>query len=65
MKTLWNREPVAILAVLQTILALVITFGIELSAEQVGAITAAAAAVLGLVARSQVSPTPPVPPPAE
>ena len=55
---LWNREPVAILATLQTILGLVLAFGISLSQEQVGAIMAAAAAILGLLARSQVSPVP-------
>ena len=51
-----NKEPVAILAVVQTVLALVVSFGFELSGEQVGAITAVAAAVLGLWARSKVSP---------
>lgn len=59
MKNLWNREPVALVAALQTILALVVAFGLDLSEQQIGAILAAAAAVLGIVARSQVSPTPP------
>jgi hypothetical protein len=57
MKTLWNREPAAILGALQTILALVIAFGLALSPGQVGAILAASAAVLALVVRSQVTPT--------
>jgi len=51
-----NREPVAILAVVQTVLALVVSFGFGLSGEQVGAIMATSAAVLGLLARSKVSP---------
>lgn len=54
---LWNREPVAFLAMIQTVLGLVLAFGISLSQEQVGAIMAAAAAVLGFLARTQVSPT--------
>jgi hypothetical protein len=53
---LWNREPVAVLALVQTILGVVLAFGLTLSQEQVGAIMAAAAAVLGFVARTQVSP---------
>lgn len=57
MSTLWNREPAAILAVIQTVLALVIAFGTDLSVEQVGAILAVSAAVLGLITRSVVTPT--------
>ena len=53
----WNREPVAFLAMIQTVLALVLAFGITLSQEQVGAILACAAAILGFIARTQVSPT--------
>jgi hypothetical protein len=40
----------------QTVLALIVSFGFDLSGEQVGAITAVAAAVLGVFARSKVSP---------
>ena len=57
MKNLWNREPAAILGALQAVLALALSFGLELSTEQVGAILAATAAVLGVITRSQVSPT--------
>lgn len=53
---IWKREPVMFLAVVQTIVALVVSFGLQLSAEQVGAITAAAAALLGLIARQRVTP---------
>jgi FtsH-binding integral membrane protein len=54
-----HREPVLVLAVVQTFVALVVSFGLELSSEQVGAITAAFAAVLGLIARTQVTPITP------
>lgn len=53
---LFNREPVMWMAALQALLALGIVFGANLSAEQVAGVMAAAAAILGLVARSQVSP---------
>jgi uncharacterized membrane protein len=59
---LWQREPVLVIAVVQSILALVMTFGVKLTIEQTGAILAAVSAILGLLARSQVSPTPPTPP---
>jgi hypothetical protein len=51
-----NNEPVMVLAVVQAVLALVISFGLEVTPEQVGTITAVAAATLGLFARAQVSP---------
>ena len=54
--TLWNREPAMILAVVQTALALILAFGVDLTVEQTGAILAVTAAVLGLITRSQVSP---------
>lgn len=56
MRTLWNREPAVILGALQAILALAVGFGLQLSAEQVTLITAAAAAIVALVTRTQVSP---------
>jgi len=51
-----NREPAMFVAVIQAILALVIAFGLDLTPEQVGAIMAVAAGVLGLVTRANVSP---------
>lgn len=56
---IWDRlmaEPVMVLAVVQMGLALVVAFGLQLSGEQVGAIVAFSAAVLGLVARQKVTP---------
>lgn len=54
---LWGREPVLVLAVVQTALALVVSFGFDLSGEQTGAIMAFTAAVLGLIVRRRVTPT--------
>ena len=51
-----NGEPVAVLAVVQMGVALGVTFGLHLTLEQVGAITAFTAAVLGLIARQKVTP---------
>lgn len=56
MGTLWNREPVMIMALIQSALALVISFGVGLTVEQVGSIMAFSAAVVGFVTRTQVSP---------
>jgi Phr family secreted Rap phosphatase inhibitor len=57
MKTLWGREPALILAVIGAVIALVVSFGLNLSNTQQGTITALAVAVLGLITRSQVKPT--------
>lgn len=54
---MFNREPAMYVAAVQAVIALVIAFGLDLSPEQVGAIVAVTAAVLGLVTRSQVTPT--------
>lgn len=55
---IWKTEPAMVIAVLQAAIALVTAFGLQLSAGQVGAIMAFAAAVLGFLTRSQVSPAP-------
>lgn len=54
---IWKREPALILGFVQTVLALVLAFGVELDTEQVGAILAVTAAVLAVVTRQQVTPT--------
>jgi hypothetical protein len=51
-----RNEPVAILAVIEAAIALGVGFGLELSTEQVGLIMAVASGVIGLIARSQVTP---------
>jgi len=54
MKSIWNAEPTMILAVLQAAVALGVGFGLPVTTQQMGLIMALAAAVLGLVNRSQV-----------
>lgn len=55
MRTLWNREPALILGAVQTLVALAVAFGLDLSSEQVGAIMAASAAVVALITRRTVT----------
>ena len=62
MTGLWGREPALILGAIQAILALVVSFGLDLSVEQTGAILAASAAILAVITRSQVSPVAAEPP---
>jgi hypothetical protein len=55
---LWKREPTLILTVVQSLVLLLVAFGIDITAEQQGAIFAVVAAMLALVTgvtiRSQV-----------
>ena len=56
---IWSRitgEPVMTLAIIQMALALAVSFGLGLTGEQVGAVVAFSAAILGWIARSKVSP---------
>ena len=57
MGSIWGREPAAIVAFVQAIIVLAVTFGLRLTPEQTGAILAVVALGLGLVTRSQVSPS--------
>lgn len=52
-----RNEPVLVTALVQAVLALVVSFGLSLSAEQIGGILAVSAAVLAFVARAKVTPT--------
>lgn len=54
---MFKREPAVIIGLVQAGLALVVSFGVDLTIEQTGAILAFAAGVLGFVTRSQVTPT--------
>ncbi len=56
---MFGREPAVIMGVVQALLALGLSFGLKLEAEQVGAIMAAVAAVLSVIVRHQVTPTKP------
>ncbi len=54
--SLLGREPVMYLTLVQTAIALVVGFGLDLTGEQIALIMAFSAAILGFVARSQVTP---------
>ena len=45
-----------VLALVQAVIALVVAFGLSLAPDQIGAILAVTAVVLGLITRSRVSP---------
>ena len=53
---IWTREPAMVLAVVQAALALGIGFGLRVTPEQMALVMALAAAVLGWITRSRVSP---------
>lgn len=53
---MFGREPALWMGLVGAAIALGTAFGLHLSAEQVGAISALAAAILAFVTRSQVSP---------
>ena len=52
-----RREPALVTGLLSALIALATAFGLHLSAEQVGAITAVTVAILAFVTRSQVTPS--------
>lgn len=66
MGNLWNREPALVVGFVQAVITAAVAFGLELTAEQTGAILLVTAAALSLVVRRKVSPTgdtlPPPPP---
>lgn len=54
---LWGRNPAMVLALVGALISLGVAFGLQLTAEQTGAIVAVVQIVLGLITRSQVTPT--------
>lgn len=56
-KRLWCQEPAGFVAAIQTFIALFVAFGVQITANQVGAIMAALTAFGGLLVRSQVTST--------
>lgn len=56
MKRIYDTEPALLLGAVQAILALAVSFGLELTGEQTGAILAASAAVLSVLLRRKVTP---------
>jgi hypothetical protein len=55
---LWKTEPAAIVSLVSAIIALAVSFGLDISSEQTGAIMAVVVLVAGIVTRSQVTPAP-------
>lgn len=51
-----RAEPVLVLALVQSAIAMFVAFGLNWTGEQVGAVVAFSAAVLGVVARQRVQP---------
>jgi hypothetical protein len=64
LNNLVKNEPVLISGLIQAILGLLLAFGISVSDEQIGAIMAATAIVLAILARIFVTPTHQIPEPA-
>lgn len=54
---IWKREPALFYGLVNTVLALILAFGVDLTTEQTGAILAVTSALLAIITRSQVSPT--------
>ena len=52
-----RREPALVSGLVAAVIALVVSFGLELSPEQIGSIMAVTSALLAFVVRSQVTPT--------
>lgn len=63
MMDLIRTEPVMFQAVIQAFLALLLSFGVGLSTEQIGSIMAFTAALLAFVTRKMVTANPNVPKP--
>lgn len=53
---MFGREPVMAMALVQAAIALGTSFGLQLTGEQVGALTAFSAALLSFIVRSKVTP---------
>ena len=60
---MWNKEPALIVGFVGAAIALGVSFGLPVSAEQVGFVMAFVTAGLAFVTRSQVSPVAPDPAP--
>ena len=56
LQTLWGREPAMVLAFVQAVIVLLVSFGLRLTPEQTGAILAVTAVALGLLTRTKVTP---------
>jgi hypothetical protein len=56
MKNIWQTEPAVVVAFVQAVIVLAISFGLKVTPEQQGAILAVIALGAGIITRSQVSP---------
>jgi hypothetical protein len=56
-RRLWDSEPIAVLGAVQAALICATTFGLQLTAQQTGAVLTLAASILTLVARRKVTVT--------
>ena len=56
MGTIWGREPAMVLAFVQAVIVVAVSFGLQLTTDQTAAILALTAIVLGLITRTQVTP---------
>ena len=52
---IFEREPAIILGLVNTALALILSFGVSLSADQIGAILAFSSALIALITRQVVT----------
>lgn len=52
-----KNEPVAVMSIIEAILAVVVVFGLALTTAQVAAVLGLAGAILTFIARQQVTPT--------
>lgn len=55
--TLLKMEPAVIVSLVSAVIALAVSFGLELTAEQTGSIMAVVVIVAGLITRQAVTPT--------
>lgn len=53
---IWKREPALFYGVVNAVIALALSFGLDLKPDQIGAILAVTSAVLALITRTQVTP---------
>ena len=53
----FNTEPVAIAAAVRAVLVAAVAFGLDWTGEQIASLVLAVELVLGLIVRSQVTPT--------
>jgi hypothetical protein len=54
--TFFGREPVTVLTLVQTFVALLVGFGVHLTGDQVALVTGFSGALIGFVIRTQVVP---------